>query len=44
MRVKLAKLREEDLNMVAKWRMLPEITKYMYTDPVITPESQKKMV
>lgn len=42
MRVKLTKLREEDLNMVAKWRMLPEITKYMYTDPVITPESQKK--
>ena len=42
MEVKLAKLREEDLEMVAKWRMLPEITKFMYTDPIITPESQRK--
>ena len=42
MEVKLVKLSEEDLNMVAKWRMLPEITKYMYTDPIITLESQGK--
>lgn len=42
MEVKLIKLREEDLDMIAKWRMLPEITKYMYTDPIITPESQKE--
>lgn len=42
MKVRLEKLKEEDLDMVAKWRMLPEVTKYMYTDPIITPESQRK--
>lgn len=42
MKVKFAKLKEEDLDILAKWRMLPDITKYMYTDPIITPESQKK--
>lgn len=42
MEVKLEKLGEKDLDLVAKWRMLPEITKYMYTDPIITPESQRK--
>lgn len=33
---------EEELEMVMKWRMTPEITKYMYTDPVLTLELQKE--
>lgn len=39
---KLRLVREDDLDMIMKWRMLPEITKYMYTDPILTLEIQKK--
>lgn len=35
-------MKEEDLEMVMKWRMMPDITSYMYTDPKLTLESQKK--
>lgn len=35
-------VREEELEMVMNWRMQPEITKYMYTDPVLTIEQQRK--
>ena len=28
--------------MIMAWRMLPEVTKYMYTDPKLTLEDQKK--
>jgi UDP-4-amino-4,6-dideoxy-N-acetyl-beta-L-altrosamine N-acetyltransferase len=41
MELKFEKLREKHLEQVRVWRMLPEVTKYMYTDPVITRESQK---
>lgn len=40
MQVVLRKMRAEDMEMVRKWRMKPEITRYMYTDPIITIEQQ----
>lgn len=40
MQVVLRKMRKDDMEMVRHWRMLPEITRYMYTDPVITAEQQ----
>lgn len=36
------KMAEEDLEMVMNWRMTPDITKFMYTDPKLTLEGQKK--
>ena len=39
--VKWRPIREEELEMVLNWRMLPEITKYMYTDPQLTMDIQK---
>lgn len=39
--IRLRTIREEDQEMIRQWRMMPEVTKYMYTDPVITEESQK---
>lgn len=39
--VYLRPIQENDLEMVMNWRMLPEITEYMYTDPVLTLEGQK---
>lgn len=38
----LRKIIEDDLNMIMNWRMMPEVTKYMYTDPKLTLEDQKK--
>lgn len=35
-------MREEDLELVMNWRMMPDITKYMYTDPKLTLEGQKR--
>lgn len=32
---------EEDLEMIMNWRMSPEVTKYMYTDPKLTIEDQQ---
>ncbi len=32
---------ESDLERVRRWRMLPEVTRYMYTDPVISAEDQR---
>jgi len=40
--LKLRKVRESDLEKIMNWRMKPDVTKYMYTDPVITIEQQKK--
>lgn len=37
----LRKVKEEDLQMIMEWRMKPEVTKYMYTDPVLDLEKQK---
>lgn len=36
------KIRESDLEMIMNWRMQPDITKFMYTDPQLTIEGQKK--
>ena len=35
-------IHEEDLEMIMNWRMLPEITRYMNTDPKLTLEGQKQ--
>ena len=42
MKIKLRKVHEEDLEKIMVWRMKPSVTKYMYTDPVLTLEGQKK--
>ena len=39
---RLRKLKISDLEIVMQWRMLPEITRYMYTDPQLTIEKQLK--
>ncbi len=36
MMVRFRKIVEEDLGLIMKWRMMPEITKFMYTDPKLT--------
>ena len=36
------KITEADLPLIMEWRMRPDITKYMNTDPVLTLEGQKK--
>jgi len=38
---RLRRIREDDLERVREWRMLPDITRYMYSDPQITPEEQQ---
>lgn len=40
--VSLRKINEKDLEMIMNWRMSPEVSKYMYTDPELTLEEQKK--
>lgn len=35
-------IKSEDLEMIMDWRMRPEITRYMNTDPKLTIEGQKK--
>jgi len=42
MEINLRKIKKEDLTMIMNWRMAPHITKYMYTDPDLTLEKQKK--
>lgn len=39
---KCRKISEEDLERIMNWRMQPDITKYMNTDPKLTLEGQKK--
>lgn len=34
-------IKEDDLSIILSWRMSPEVTKYMYTDPVLTITDQK---
>jgi len=41
MNVVLRTIEEADLELVMNWRMRPDITKYMNTDPILTLESQK---
>jgi UDP-4-amino-4,6-dideoxy-N-acetyl-beta-L-altrosamine N-acetyltransferase len=40
MGINLRKVSENDLLKIMEWRMLPEVTKYMYTDPILTIEDQ----
>lgn len=42
MSVTLREIRESDLETIMRWRMDPEITRYMNTDPKLTLEGQKK--
>lgn len=42
MKTFLRKIQQQDLEMIMRWRMDPEITKYMNTDPKLTLEGQKK--
>lgn len=40
MNLRFRKINEDDQEMIRTWRMLPDVTKYMYTDPEITLENQ----
>ena len=40
--IRFRKITEDDLEMIMNWRMMPEITKNMYTDPKLTLDDQKK--
>lgn len=42
MDVKIKPIREEDLEIAMEWRMYPDITKYMNTDPQLTMEDQMR--
>lgn len=42
MNVSFREITEQDLDMIREWRMHPEVTRYMLTDPVLTPEDQHK--
>lgn len=42
MSYRLRLLRDSDLETVMRWRMSPEVTRYMYTDPVLTLEGQRR--
>ncbi len=41
MSVTLRDIREDDLENIMNWRMAPDITRYMNTNPKLTPEGQK---
>lgn len=36
------KIKESDLETIMNWRMRPDITRFMYTDPKLTIEGQRK--
>ena len=40
--LKLVDIEESDLETLMQWRMLPEVTNYMFTDPQLTLKMQKK--
>lgn len=42
MSIILRQIKEADLTMIMKWRMLPEITKQMFTEPKLTMADQKE--
>lgn len=42
MSVTLRKIREDDLENIMRWRMDPDITKYMNTNPKLTLEGQRE--
>jgi len=39
--LRLRKIDIKDLNLIMEWRMKPEVTQFMYTDPILTNEQQK---
>lgn len=41
MSIKVRRIQEEDLELIMQWRMDPDITKYMNTNPQLTLEGQK---
>lgn len=42
MGIKLRTIQDDDLEMIMNWRMRPDITKYMNTNPKLTLEGQRK--
>lgn len=42
MALELIKVTVDDLESIMNWRMKPEVTKYMYTDPILTLEMQRE--
>jgi len=38
--LELVNIKQEDLPLIMNWRILPEVTKYMYTDPKLTLDGQ----
>ena len=42
MGINLRTIRDDDLEMIMNWRMRPDITKYMNTNPKLTLEGQRK--
>lgn len=40
--LKLAKIEEADLETLMHWRMLPEVTKYMFTEPKLNIDMQRE--
>lgn len=42
MEISLRKITVDDLEKIMNWRTMPEVTKFMYTDPVLNMEMQKK--
>jgi len=40
--LKLVEIEESDLETLMHWRMLPEVTNYMFTEPQLTMEMQNK--
>ncbi len=42
MSLKLRNIELNDLELIMNWRMSPNVTKYMYTDPILTIEEQKE--
>ena len=42
MSVTLRRIEEQDLEDIMNWRMDPDITRYMNTDPELTPEGQRR--
>ncbi|MBQ9234161.1 MAG: GNAT family N-acetyltransferase [Lachnospiraceae bacterium] len=40
--MRFRKIREDDLELIMNWRMRPDITMYMNTDPKLTIEGQRK--
>ncbi|MBV4416551.1 UDP-4-amino-4,6-dideoxy-N-acetyl-beta-L-altrosamine N-acetyltransferase [Clostridium tyrobutyricum] len=42
MSIELRKISKGDLKKISEWRMMPEVSKYMYTDPILTMDDQLK--